>query len=198
MTTGEAARILGVGLNTVKRWISSGDLRGSCTPGGHWRISNNDLYAFMYANGMQIPEKTKKHRARILIVDDDPTVCTLLEAILQQADFPTEIHCVHDGYTGLMRVGEWRPDILILDILMPGMDGLEVLRRIRANPGHNDMGIVVITAIFDQFNVTHAARSAGVTALLPKPIETQRVIDVIGAHLAASVANSSQPPHPKG
>lgn len=188
MTTGEAARMLGVGLNTVKRWISSGDLRGICTPGGHWRISKDDLYAFMRANGMPIPDSNKTTPARVLIVDDDPSVCTLLEAVLEQAGFPSEVQCAHDGYTGLMRIGAWRPDVLVLDILMPGINGLEVLRRIRADPDLNDMVIVVVTAIFDQPDVIQAARSAGVAAILPKPVEVRRLLDIVGACLASPVA----------
>ncbi|WP_297478005.1 response regulator [Ferrovum sp.] len=185
MTTGEAARMLGVGLNTVKRWINSGDLRGVCTPGGHWRISKDDLYAFMRARGLSIPGRDRTTPARMLIVDDDPSECTLLRAVLEQADFPSEIQCVHDGYTGLMRIGAWRPDVLVLDILMPGIDGLEVLSRIRADPDLDDMVIIVVTAIFDRFEVVQAARSAGVAALLPKPVEARRLLDIVGACLAA-------------
>ncbi|WP_434782217.1 response regulator [Ferrovum myxofaciens] len=187
MTTGEAARMLGVGLNTVKRWINRGDLRGVCTPGGHWRISKEDLYAFMRGKGLPIPGRDKTTPVRMLIVDDDPFVCTLLRAVLEQADFPSETQCVHDGYTGLMRIGAWRPDVLVLDILMPGINGLEVLNRIRADPDLDDMAIVVITAIFDRSDVVQAARSAGVAAILPKPVEARRLLDIIGACMALPV-----------
>lgn len=179
--------MLGVGLNTVKRWISSGDLRGICTPGGHWRITKDDLYAFMRSNGMPIPDRNRATPARVLIVDDDPSVCTLLEAVLEQADFTSEVQSVHDGYTGLMRLGAWRPDVLLLDILMPGINGLEVLRRIRADPDLDDMSIILVTANFDQHDVAQAARSAGVAALLPKPVEARRLLDIVGACLASPV-----------
>ena len=187
MTTGEAARMLGVGLNTVKRWINSGDLRGGRTPGGHWRISKDDLNAFMRTKGLPIPGRRKTAPARVLVVDDDPAECTLLKAVLEQADFPLNIQCVHDGYTGLMRIGAWRPDMLVLDILMPGIDGLEVLNRIRADPHLDDMAIVVVTALFDRSDVVQAARSAGAAALLPKPLEARRLLDIVGACLAAPV-----------
>ncbi|MBW8073601.1 MAG: response regulator [Ferrovum sp.] len=193
MTTGEAARLLGVGLNTVKRWINSGDLQGIRTPGGHWRISKDGLYAFMQAKGLPIPGRRKTTPARVLIVDDDPSECTLLSAVLEQADSPLNIQCVHDGYTGLMRIGAWRPDVLVLDILMPGIDGLEVLNRIRADPDHDDMAIVVVTALFDRPDVVRAARSAGVAALLPKPVEARRLLDIVGACLASPVVCSDEP-----
>jgi len=186
MTTGEAARMLGVGLNTVKRWISSGNLRGICTPGGHWRITKDNLYAFMRANGMSIQDRNRTTPARVLIVDDDPSMCAFLEAVLEQA-ISLQIQCVNDGYTGLIRIGAWRPDLLLLDILMPGINGLEVLRRIRADPDLDDMAIVVVTSMYDQPNLVQAARSAGVAAILPKPVETCRLLDIVGACLASPV-----------
>ena len=184
VTTGDAARMLGVGLNTVKRWIGSGALQGVCTPGGHWRISREDLYAFMKSNGMPIPERKKACPFRVLIIDDDPVVCALHQALLEHAGFPSEIQCVHDGYTGLMRIGSWRPDVLVLDVLMPGIDGLEVLHRIRADHDLDEMAIILVTAIFDQHEVVQAARSAGVAAILPKPVESRRLLDIVGACLA--------------
>lgn len=183
MTTGNVARLLGVGLNTVKRWISSGALRAVCTPGGHWRISNDDLDLFMRANGMKVPNSGKLNLARVLVVDDDPSACALYEAVLEQIDIPLEVQCVHDGYTGLMKIGAWRPDILVLDILMPGINGLEVLHRIRENTKGDNMAVIVVTAIPEQPEVMSTLKSAGVVAVLPKPLEVQRFIDVTSACL---------------
>ena len=192
ITTGKAAHILGVGLNTIKRWIASGDLRGVRTPGGHWRIPEKDLHGFMQKHGMPIPDRDKANPARVLIVDDDPAACTLLEAMLEQADFPAEVQSVHDGYTGLVRIGAWRPDVLVLDILMPGINGLEVLRRLRAGPDVGDMTIVVVTATFDQPGVMQAARDAGVAAVLPKPVDPRQFLAAVGAGVASSVAHQDK------
>ena len=192
VTTGEAARTLGVGLNTIKRWIASGDLRGIRMPGGHWRIPESELHSFMLQRGMPIPAGDKVAPARVLIVDDDPVACTLLEVMLEQADFPAEVQCVHDGYTGLVRIGAWRPDVLVLDILMPGINGLEVLRRLRAGPDVGDMAIVVITATFDQPEVMQAARAAGVVAMLPKPVESCQFLAAVGKSVASSVPHQDK------
>jgi excisionase family DNA binding protein len=194
MTTGEAARMLGVGLNTIKRWISSGDLRGVRMPGGHWRIPQDDLHSFMLEHDMQIPASDESTPARVLIVDDDPSECALLKALLEQADFLSEVQCAHDGYTGLVRIGAWRPDVLVLDILMPGINGLEVLRRLRAGPDLGDMAIVVITAIFDQPDVIQAVRAAGVAAMLPKPVEARQFLAAVGACLARTVVRHDGQP----
>lgn len=189
MTTGEAAHMLGVGLNTIKRWINNGEMRGVCTPGGHWRIPKDELHKFMEKHGMLIPDSDQSTPARVLIVDDDPATCMLLGAMLEQIEVPPDVQCAHDGYTGLMRIGAWQPDVLVLDILMPGINGLEVLRRIRTSPELDDMSIIVITSSFDQPGVMQAVRSAKVAAMLPKPVDTRRFLETIGACLAARAAS---------
>lgn len=187
-TTGEAARILGVGLNTIKRWIISGDLRGVLTPGGHWRIPEDELQSFMSQRGMPALAKNEPIPARVLIVDDDPSACALLGGMLEQADFPTEIKCAQDGYSGLIQVGAWQPHVLVLDILMPGINGLEVLRRLKAGPDLGDMAIVVVTANFDQPNVIQAVQAQGVAALLRKPVDTKQFLSAIAACIKPSPA----------
>lgn len=197
LTTGEAARILGVGVNTVKRWIGNGALRGLCTPGGHWRIANDDLYTFMRDQGMSTIEpageldKRRMKRGRVLVVDDDESICALYQAILESAELGLDIKCAHDGYTGLMRIGSWHPDILLLDILMPKLNGLEVIQRIREDRSLDNMAIVVVTATFDEASVERAVRAQGVTALLSKPVEARRLLDVVGACMPWSVAEQA-------
>ncbi len=193
LTTGEAARILGVGVNTVKRWIGCGALRGLCTPGGHWRIANDDLYSFMREKGMNAPDqeagdKARVKRGRVLAVDDDPAICLLCQAILDNSEFNVDFQCAHDGYTALMRIGSWQPDVLILDIHMPKPNGLEVIQSIREERSLDGMAIVVVTAAYDDVKVKHAVRAAGVAALLPKPISASRLLDVLGACLPWSAA----------
>jgi excisionase family DNA binding protein len=186
ITTGEAADKLGVGLNTIKRWIASGNLHGIRTPGGHWRIPDQELLGFMQSHGMLASARDEKDAARVLIVDDDPSVCSLLAAVLEQAEFSSETKCAHDGCTGLIQIGSWRPDVLVLDIFMPGINGLDVLHRL-----HNDrellgnMAIVVITSAFDQSNLMRTVREAGPVAVLPKPIDAQQFLATINTCLTA-------------
>jgi len=184
VTTGEAAKMLGVGLNTVKRWIANGALRGIQTPGGHWRIPDAALQSFMQAQGMRSQGRGQDEIPRVLIVDDDEATCALLAAVLNQSDLSPEVKCVHDGYSGLVQVGAWRPDVLVLDILMPGINGLEVLHRLRNDRELlGDMAIVVVTSAFDQADLMRGVRKAAPDAILPKPVDARRFLDVIGACL---------------
>jgi excisionase family DNA binding protein len=187
ITTGEAADKLGVGLNTIKRWIASGNLHGIRTPGGHWRIPDQELLGFMQSHGMLASARDEKDAARVLIVDDDPSVCSLLAAVLEQAEFSSETKCAHDGCSGLIQIGAWRPDVLVLDIFMPGINGLDVLHRLRNDRELlGNMAIVVITSAFDQPDVIRAVRKAEPQAVLPKPIDAQQFLTTVSACLAAS------------
>jgi len=184
VTTGDAAAVLGVGLNTVKRWIASGDLKGIQTPGGHWRIPKKALEQFMQTQGMQMPAEDE-NPARILIVDDEPHVCTLLRGILEDAAFPSDIKCAHDGYTGLIQIGSWCPDVLLLDVFMPGIDGIEVLHRLQADHElAGDMKIIVVTAAFDRPILKQALHKVRPDALLPKPVNAQQLLAAVNKCLA--------------
>jgi len=189
VTTGEAAQELGVGLNTIKRWIANGDLQGIQTPGGHWRIPETALHSFMRKHGFSVLPHAPNTPPRVLIVDDDPSVCALLEAILDQADFSPDVKSTRDGYTGLVQIGAWRPDVLVLDIFMPGINGLEVLRRLRDD--HEllgNMAIVVITSAFDQPDVMRAVRKSSPNAVLPKPVDARQFLAAMSACLTPPVA----------
>jgi len=180
VTTGGAARMLGVGVNTVKRWIGSGDLTGIQTPGGHWRLPEPSLLSFMRKRGMSIPTSGGSGPAKVLVIDDDPATWTLIEGILEQAEFSSQVKCVGDGYTGLVEIGSWQPDVLVLDILMPGINGLEVLDRLRSNQQlAGNMAIIVVTAAFDEPDISRQVWEATPNALLPKPVEAEQFLTTV-------------------
>jgi DNA-binding response OmpR family regulator len=82
---------------------------------------------------------------RIIVVDDDPTVADVVERYLLRDGHTVE--CVHDGYEALRRIAEQPPDLVVLDLMLPGMDGLEVCRRLRA---HRPIPVVMLTALGDE------------------------------------------------
>jgi DNA-binding response OmpR family regulator len=104
---------------------------------------------------------------RILIADDNPQGVELLEAYL--SDMPCEVQAASDGEETLRRVQEWRPDLILLDIMMPKISGFEVCKRLRADPACKDTAVLVITAL-DQLSDVDRAVEAGTDDFLTKPI----------------------------
>lgn len=131
MTTGQVAKMSGVHINVVKKWITDGLLSAFRLPAGHFRIEQEEYRRFLRASGMPTPEALADSAdgsgqcRRILLIDDDQAQVELMKAFLEQQGF--SIETALDGYVGLIRIGSFRPDLVFLDINMPRLDGIEVL-----------------------------------------------------------------------
>ena len=166
LTTGEVARECEVTLASVKKWIGQAKLRAVRTPGRHFRISVQEFERFKaeYRFPMEPP-----HTPRILVVDDSPLVVDFVIDALKDLVPGAELETASSGYDGLLKVGTFGPDLLILDLRMPGLDGLEVCRRIKANPATRATRILMITA-FAEKGTAKEARQAGADGFLRKPL----------------------------
>jgi two-component system alkaline phosphatase synthesis response regulator PhoP len=110
---------------------------------------------------------------KILIADDDPQGVELLEAYLSGSDY--EIQTAADGQETMRKVQEWKPDLILLDIMMPKLSGFEVCKRIKSNPATSDMVILMITAL-DQHSDVERAVEAGTNDFLTKPINKTELL----------------------
>jgi len=106
---------------------------------------------------------------RILVVDDSPIVVDFVMDTLRELRPGSKLEGAFNGYEGLLKVGTFCPDLLVLDLRMPGLDGLEVCRRIKANPATRTTQILVITA-FAEVGTAEEARRAGADGFLSKPL----------------------------
>lgn len=152
-TTREAAKLLGVSLRTVQLWVEGGTLSAWRTPGGHRKVSAASVDALLSArSGAQtaIPARV----ISVLIVEDDKALSRLYEATISGWGVPVRIEIAQDGFDALIRLGRHKPDIIIADINMPGMDGLTMLQKIRANPSCNGIEIIVVTGL-DHDQIQH-------------------------------------------
>ncbi|MEK7232890.1 MAG: response regulator [Elusimicrobiota bacterium] len=143
-TTHDIGRFCDVYPSSVANWINSGKIKSYQTPGGHHRVSRKNLLDFLAELNIPIPAELKG-RARVLIVDDDEEMARVIaKAFSRRADeFETEV--CGDGIEALIRIGQEPPDLIILDIVLPKMDGIQVCRVLKAKPETRDIKIVAMT-----------------------------------------------------
>jgi len=137
----EAAKMCGVGRTTMWKWVKSGDMNAMVTPGGHHRILSEDIERFIQTHAMPIFDDTR--RKTILIVDDDPAVRSFLKKRLTREGWHAETAA--DGFQAGVKLSTLRPDLVILDLVMPGMDGFEVCSLIKRDRSLNHTKILALT-----------------------------------------------------
>lgn len=171
LTTGDIARYCSVSTNAVKKWIRQGDLPAFQTPGRHFRVLREDFRRFLLRHGMPVsPDFFPGRRQRVLIADDEPMIRELVqELVLSAADEPVEVETAGDGYDALLKVGSFQPDLLILDLKMPRMDGFEACRSIRANPEMAHVRILAMSAFAGNGN-RERILEAGAVHCFDKPL----------------------------
>jgi len=171
-TTFEAAKLCHVSPLSIINWVNAGRLPAFRTPGGHRRIRREDLVRFMRDNGMPIPEELREGsgRPRVLVVDDDASIREVLSEYLAGRPTPYDVMTAADGFEAGRLVATFHPDVVLLDIRMPGMDGFQVCRTIKADPETSGTVVIAMTGFY---NADHAARilECGALRCLEKPIE---------------------------
>lgn len=143
-STFEISKICGVYPTTVINWINQGKLKAYSTPGGHHRVTKDELIRFLREYNFPIPPELEEKK-KVFIVDDDEIFReTLYKAFSKKADL-FEIYQYCDGYEALIAVGKNKPDLMIVDILMPKMDGLTLIKKIKENKELSDIKIFVVS-----------------------------------------------------
>jgi excisionase family DNA binding protein len=169
-TTHEVSRLLHVNPRSVINWIEQSLLPSYRTPGGHRRIRHDDLLAFLRKHQIPTPAALVGGKFGILIVDDDTEIVDLMKTFLERQG-GYEIASASDGITAMIEVGRVKPDLLILDIMIPGVDGVEVCRRIKAD-STNRTAIIAVSGIADN---EKKVIQAGADAFMLKPIDLDRL-----------------------
>lgn len=151
LTTGDVATYCEVTTNGVKKWISEGKLKAFQTPGKHFRITKRDFKDFLVSFHFPVdPRFFGLNKKKILIVDDEPKFIQFAVDVLGGIDNEFLIKSAENGYEALIKLGSFKPDLLILDIRMPKIDGIEVLKRIRKNSQRKDLKIMITTAFMEE------------------------------------------------
>jgi excisionase family DNA binding protein len=156
-STKEAAAVLGVSHRTVQLWVENGTLQAWRTAGGHRRITFESVNRLVDGRRAAIAGSappapststpTTPGKPRVLVVDDDPLMLRLYE--LEMAGWGLEMDLIkaHNGFEALIRIGERRPDLLVSDLNMPGMDGFRMIRTLREDTGSVGMNMIVVSGL---------------------------------------------------
>jgi excisionase family DNA binding protein len=130
----QVGKLVGADPSSVNRWIDSGRLKAYRTPGGHRRVLYDDLLKFLGDCGIPIPEELKATSITLLIVDDDEKYLRSLRKALMRMDRSLDIQTCNSGIEALILLGARRPDVIVLDIYMPGWMGWRYAIESKAIP----------------------------------------------------------------
>jgi len=181
-TTGEAAEVCKVSQQTIIRCFDSGRLKGFRVPGSRFRrIPREALIAFMRDNGIPA-DALDNGKSKILVVDDDPEIVELFVDVLER-DGRFEIKTASTGYDAGMLTQEFNPDLIILDYMLPDVNGNVVCQTIRAKPEFEQTKIIIVSGVVNQEEINDLLKS-GANEFVKKPFNIEKLIARIGELLA--------------
>ena len=173
-TTGEAAKICKVSQQTIIRCFDNGSLKGFRVPGSRFRrIPREQLFAFMKENGIPT-DALESGKRKILIVDDDEELVELM-ADAFSADARLEVRTANNGFDAGMLVKEFRPDLVVLDVMLPDINGKEVCQRVRNDPTMETVRVICISGMVEQDKIADL-RAAGANDFMSKPFAIEQLM----------------------
>lgn len=183
----EVARICGVVNQTSINWIKNGHLKAFKTPGGQFRVYPDDLVEFMKMRDMRIPEEVvaqcknnskETKKIKILFVDDDESFNNVSVSLLQKSLPDAEIYQAYDGFEAGSMAVKKMPDCLILDLSLPGVDGIKICRTISTSDAFGKPKIIIVTAMEDE-ETEKTCRDLGVKYYFRKPVFIPELVTAV-------------------
>ena len=175
LTPTEVAQWMMVSPITVRGWAQKGLLKAEVPPGGHRRFRLEEVARF----ARQWNPTGNKGALRILIVDDDRAVVGFLKELLDGGEHDTVVDTAYDGFEAGQKVHTFQPDVILLDLMMPGIKGAEVCRQVKQMPGHANVRVIAMSGYLSP---EHEAEllAAGAECCLAKPMDIERLLRQIG------------------
>src|SRR3954454_25029229 len=174
-TTGEAAKICKVSQQTIIRCFDNGQLKGFRVPGSRFRrIPREALYRFMKDNGIPT-DALESGKRKVLLVDDDTELVEVMTKVLDE-DGRFEVRVAGNGFDAGMMVKEYQPDLIVLDVMLPDINGKEVCHRVRADASLEDVRILCISGMIEEDKIQELKLS-GADDFLHKPFDIEELID---------------------
>ncbi len=185
-STSEVAKYCHVTADTIRKWAEAGRITVFKTPGGHRRIRREDLMRFLRENSIPLHGDLREDGIKVLVVDDEKSVVAVIRRFLDRAKSPFEVRIASDGFEVGQQVGIFRPNVVFLDIRLPGIDGFEVCRRIKATEDGSAINIIAMTGYYDPA-ITERIVGLGAVMCLPKPFspdDLRKALAKVGVEVA--------------
>ncbi|HET6473502.1 MAG TPA: response regulator [Pseudomonadales bacterium] len=180
LTPTEVAELLAVSPVTVRQWAQKGLIEARTTPGGHRRFTREAVIDFAHRMAMTLPEGFDTPPGnRVLIVDDDRQFNGMLVALFKQKYPHIEVAFAYDGFEAGRQVLRFKPTLVLLDIMMPGMDGVDVCRAIKSDETSRGARVIAMTGHHTR-ELEQRVITAGAERLLKKPFGTDELLAVCG------------------
>lgn len=192
-TTGQAAEICRISQQTIIRCFDSGKLQGFRVPGSRFRrIPRDSLIRFMKENGIPLDNLFKTQAAqkiKVLVVDDDPEILdVVVEALNRDGRF--EVKTASSGYEAGLMTQQFMPDVILLDYMLPDINGNVVCQTLRRNPEFAKIRIMIVSGVADQEQI-QMLLAAGACDFIKKPFDINYLIDRIAQSVGQPMALSS-------
>jgi excisionase family DNA binding protein len=186
LTPNEVANLLMVSPVTVRQWAQKGMLHAQTTAGGHRRFTMDSVRQFASERGIELSNVTE----RLLIVDDNRQLNDLLVALFT-TEFPgLDVLTAYDGFEAGRLVQQFKPTVVLLDVMMPGIDGLQVCRSLKSDPQTRGIRVVAMTG-YHTPELEKKMLAAGAQVLLSKPFPNKTVIRECGFSEAATARSGA-------
>ena len=178
MTPAEVASQLMVSSAAVRRWAAEGKLKALTTPGGHRRFLPDDVKRFAEQRNI-LTGASSDEILRVLVVDDDVQFSGYLVKMLNK--YPENIiaELVNNGFDAGIKIHEFRPDVVLLDLMMLGMDGFQVCERLKNDKAIKHTRVIAMTG-YPSANNVEKILSAGAEVCLSKPVDRNELLELLG------------------
>ena len=185
--TSYAARLLGLSVATVQSLVEKGEIEAWKTLGGHRRIALKSINAYIAKNSPQLAriDTDPKSRLRVLLVEDDEATRDLYQIQFDDWDLPVDCTWMPSALQAMMDIASMQPDLLITDLTMPGVDGIEMLKTLKRNQNLVRMQIVVISGLSPDAVVSRGGMPEH-AHLMQKPINFEWLHGYLTALVAAN------------
>ncbi|MHC4983592.1 MAG: response regulator [Planctomycetota bacterium] len=185
LSTFAIAQMLQVDPGSVANWIDRSLLKAFRTPGGHRRVVAEDLVCFLKAHEMPIPDELRSSPVRVLVVDAEPGVTRQMARAIKSCHSDYEVIEAHDGFKAGALVATLKPEVVILDLEMPGLDGYEVCRLIKSRQDTGGTEVLAMTACPSPESERRILR-CGARVCLGKPLAAVELCKEIDAALTGA------------